>query len=221
MDQPLSTAIILLLLIGLTNAWLQQHRFERLAAHPHRRVALARQATRPPTSRTLLHLSPIGKVEDPDDWIRCVSNSLQRFYGKSLYEEISLAVPAVTADVHSNERHVVISHGTQEDPIYNYANKAGLQFSGYSEDEFVQLPSRYSAPDGSLRADRSVIVQHVIQHGWAIIPEAIRQNKAGQCFLVQRILFFNVYDDNGNRIGQAATFDLENVKPWNDDAVTT
>lgn len=158
---------------------------------------------------------PAGKVDDPDEWLRCVSDSLEQYYGKSLYDELSVSGPGA---IHNNERYVVISHGTQDDPVYNYGNKAGLLFFGYPEHEFVQLPSRYSAPSGALRQDRSQIVQHVLDHGWTIIDEAIRQNKARESFRVRRILYFNVNDDDGKRIGQAATFDRELIEPFSEGA---
>ncbi|GKY95586.1 hypothetical protein MPSEU_000519900 [Mayamaea pseudoterrestris] len=166
------------------------------------------ELSRVPAS-SCLHATSPGKVDEPSEWIRCVSNSLQKFYGKSLYEEMSVAGPE---NVHSNEQYVVVSHGTQVDPIYNYANKAGLICFGYTEEEFVQSPSRKSAPEGVLSEDRNLLVQHVLNHGWTIIPQSIRQNKDGERFLVQRILFFNVYDDDGNRTGQAATFDRYKVE---------
>jgi hypothetical protein len=157
-----------------------------------------------------------GKEFDKDRWVHCISKSLQTLYGTSLFDELGLAD---FEQVHCNQRHVVISHGTQDDPIFNYANEAGLKFFDYSEEEFVQLQSKYSTPDGFLRADRTVIVERVRDQGWVIIDKAVRQNKSGDCFLVHRILFFNVFDDDGKRIGQAATFDRERVVALTGDAV--
>jgi hypothetical protein len=207
MTKSFTVLLPLIVIARVANAWIFQ-KWSRTSFTNQRNTEESR-FSRLSHIALSLQSSPQGKVKDPDDWVQCVSKSLHQFYGKSLYEELSLDGPE---QVHVNEQHVVISHGNQDDPIYNYANQAGLLFFGYREEEFVQLPSRYSAPDGALRDDRSIIVQHVLDHGWSIIPQAIRQTKSGDCYFVHRILYFNVYDDEGSRIGQAATFDRNKVE---------
>ncbi len=40
---------------------------------------------------------------------------------------------------------VVVSHGIQEDPVFNYANNIALELFEMTWDEFTALPSRLSA----------------------------------------------------------------------------
>ena len=61
-------------------------------------------------------MSALGRVEDVDEWIRLSSDCLERFSGKSLFEETSLSS---ATEIDENERFAVLSHGTQSDPVYN------------------------------------------------------------------------------------------------------
>ena len=155
---------------------------------------------------------PPGRVEDIDDWVRLSSDSLQRFTGKSLLDVME-GVDTVES-VHDNERYAVLSHGNQTDPIYNYFNKGAFLTFQWPESEVYSLPSRYSAPDGSLRQDRAKMMQTVVDQDVRTIPIAIRQTKAGDFFQLTNVTLWNVYDDSGEvRLGQTAVFDRTLIQP--------
>lgn len=120
---------------------------------------------------------------------------------------------SVPQDVHSNERYAVLSHGIQEDPIYNYFNKAALLQFEFPESRVYQLPSRYSAPTGKVRNERAVLMKSIEQQDVRMLQNAIRQQESGTLFQIEAVILWNVYDDNGERVGQTAIFDRTKVAP--------
>jgi hypothetical protein len=115
--------------------------------------------------------------------------------------------------VHSNERFAVLSHGTQDDPIFCYFNKAAFLTFLFTEEEAYSTPSRQSAPDGAARQVRQNDIDSSVTENVRHIPVAIRQNKAGDVFEIRDILLWNVYDERGERVGQTAIYDRSKIKP--------
>lgn len=181
------------------------------AIHCHARSAFVQQSNQRRQTHSLHHVIPPGRVHDIDEWVRVSSDSLKRFTGVSLLELMDGV--STIHNVHDNERYAVLSHGNQTDPIYNYFNKGALLTFQWPESEIYALPSRYSAPDGFVRADRAKMMQTVVEQHVRIIPIAIRQTKAGECFQLTNVTLWNVYDDNGVRVGQTAIFDRTLIKP--------
>ncbi|KAG7374027.1 MEKHLA domain containing protein [Nitzschia inconspicua] len=159
---------------------------------------------------TVRHVTPKGRVEDMDAWIQLSSDSLKKITGKSLFDYME----GVTRpdQVHDNERYAVLSHGTQDDPIYCYFNKAALQQFQWTENEIYSLPSRYSAPDGADRTSRQIDVEQAIQQDLKELKSVIRQTKHGDLFEMLNVLLWNVYDGK-KRVGQTALYDRELVRP--------
>lgn len=183
------------------------------AIHCHARSAFVQQLNQWRRTRShLLHrVIPPGRVEDIDEWVRLSSDSLKRLTGVSLLDVMDGV--STIHNVHDNERYAVLSHGNQTDPIYNYFNKGAFLTFQWTESEIYNLPSRYSAPDGSVRSDRAKMMQTVVEQHVRFIPLAIRQNKAGECFQLTNVTLWNVYDDDGIRVGQTAFFDRTLIKP--------
>jgi hypothetical protein len=153
---------------------------------------------------------PAGRVEDIDQWIQWCSDSLKKARGVSLLDYIHVDC---IADVHSHERYAVVSHGTQDDPIFCYANAATLATFQYSEEEFYQLPSRKSAPTvGGERNNRQKIMKDVDNNQVWDIPSGIRQRKDGSLFEFRDVILWNVYTDKGQRVGQCAVYDRALIK---------
>jgi MEKHLA domain len=105
---------------------------------------------------------------------------------------------------------VVLSHGTQADPILNYGNQTALNLWEMQWSDFTQMPSRLTAePD--LREVRSQLLATAAQQGYLKGYKGVRISKTGQRFLIQNATIWRVLDDGGNLCGQAATF--ENWEP--------
>jgi hypothetical protein len=152
---------------------------------------------------------PAGRVADVDDWIRLSSQSLENATGINLLDRMNLET---VTQVHESERFAVLSHGTQEDPVYNYFNRGAVLTFLYAEDEIYQLPSRYSAPAGAVRSNRQGLMQNVKEQDVMVFPTAIRISKTGQQFQLQGVVLWNVYSSDGVRVGQTALFDRDLIQ---------
>ena len=162
-------------------------------------------------------------VSDPDEWIRWSSDSLERVTGSPLWERVQETTASPDPNqVHMNERWAVLSHGIQGDPLYHYFNVAAAQAFHYSHPQAAAgIPSRQSAPPGPERSiRREADVQRARATGVVHIPYAIRQTHAtGSLVAISDLLLWDVFDDQGIRVGQTALFDAHRVVPWvgNDD----
>mmetsp|Transcript_29297 Transcript_29297/g.48425 ORF Transcript_29297/g.48425 Transcript_29297/m.48425 type:complete len:214 (-) Transcript_29297:35-676(-) len=159
---------------------------------------------------------PAGRIEDIDQWIEWTSDSLQQFDNQTLFDFMNVDT---MEDIHNHERYAVLSHGVQDDPIFCYSNVAARTTFQYTEDEFYQLPSRYSAPvGGGERKDRAQIMNDVNNDNLWIIPNGIRIRKDGSLFEFRDVILWNVYH-HGVRVGQSAVYDREKVMEVKDDDV--
>ena len=100
---------------------------------------------------------------------------------------------------------VVVSHGTQEDPIFNYANQAALSLFEMDWENFTQLPSRKSAEPLN-REERARLLDAVTSNGFIDDYSGVRISSSGRRFLIPRAIVWNVVDEAGVFRGQAATF---------------
>ena len=72
-----------------------------------------------------------------------------------------------------NERFGILSHGLQEDPIYNYGNRASLELFEQTIENLCQTPSRYSTVP-SLMDDRDKLIKQIEDVGHGTISDAVR-----------------------------------------------
>lgn len=100
---------------------------------------------------------------------------------------------------------VVLSHGAEDDPIFNYANAAALALFKYEWAEFMQLPSRLSAEQPN-REERARLLKRVTEQGFIDDYSGVRIAKDGTRFLIEKATVWNLLDEEGCFCGQAATF---------------
>ena len=91
------------------------------------------------------------------------------------------------------------------DHIFNYANRTALALFGYSWDELIGQPSSVSA-EPVHRDERRRLLDQVGQHGFIENYAGIRISKTGRRFRIEKATVFNLLDDDGRYLGQAATF---------------
>ena len=100
---------------------------------------------------------------------------------------------------------VLVSHGTDAIPVFNFANDNALKLFEMSWEEFIRLPSKYSADDDN-QADRAELMQRVSRDGYADDCRGIRISSSGKRFLIEGATVWNVIDDQQKYYGQAAMF---------------
>ena len=99
----------------------------------------------------------------------------------------------------------ILSHDTAPDPILNYANQTGLRLFGLTWDELITRPSRLTA-QAPEQAERMRLLTQVCEQGYIDDYRGVRIAKNGRRFLIERATVWNLFDENGGRYGQAATF---------------
>jgi predicted DNA-binding protein (UPF0251 family) len=100
---------------------------------------------------------------------------------------------------------VVVSHGTQSDPVLNYGNRLALELWEMEWQEFTQTPSRFTAEQPQ-REERARLLEAVRAKGFIDDYAGVRISKSGRRFRIERATVWNVIDAAGERVGQAATF---------------
>ncbi|MCA8989909.1 MAG: MEKHLA domain-containing protein [Planctomycetaceae bacterium] len=100
---------------------------------------------------------------------------------------------------------VVVSHGTESDPILNYGNQTALALWEMTIEQFVQTPSRMTA-EPVHRDERARLLERTSKQGFVDDYRGIRVTSTGQRFLIERATVWNLSDASGTRVGQAATF---------------
>ncbi len=96
----------------------------------------------------------------------------------------------------------VMSHGTETDPVFNYANQCALDLFEMTWDNFIKLPSRYSAEMDS-QEERDRILQRVSEDGYVDDYAGVRITSKGRRFQITNAIVWNVFDE-GRYFGQAA-----------------
>jgi hypothetical protein len=106
-------------------------------------------------------------------------------------------------------KRVIVSHGLENDPIFNYANKTALDLFEMNWSEFTSMPSRYSA-EKLEREERDILLKEVSEKGYSSKYSGVRRSKSGRRFMINEAKVWNLIDLKGNFYGQAATFDRWN-----------
>ncbi|HWK53384.1 MAG TPA: MEKHLA domain-containing protein, partial [Hyphomicrobiales bacterium] len=129
--------------------------------------------------------------------------SYQRLLGRPL-------LPAA-ADARAQARALydadfaVVSHGTEDDPIFNYANCYAQRQFEMDWATFVQLPSRLSV-EAANHEQRARLMARVLAQGYIDDYSGVRLAASGRRFIISGAVVWNLHDEAGNYRGQAATF---------------
>lgn len=100
---------------------------------------------------------------------------------------------------------VLLSHNTDPDPLFNYANAQGLQLFELNWQELITLPSRASAETIN-QAARAKLMSQVTAQGFMTDYQGVRISKTGKRFSIHNAIIWNLTDELGNYQGQAAYF---------------
>jgi hypothetical protein len=169
---------------------------------------------------------PPGRVRNITQWLRWSDQSLSRLctdgrggifdrVNAILRQEQPHQQSQLTSayDLHTSERFAILSHGNQTDPVYNYVNAAGFAVFGWPEELYHRLPSRFSAPHGSDRQQRASVIQSTTDRSnITYIDKALRVRYPNATVTLKDAILWNVFDDDGIRVGQTVLFDAYAVE---------
>lgn len=97
----------------------------------------------------------------------------------------------------------VLSHGTDPDPLFNYANATALALFEMSWCELIDMPSRLSA-EPLVREERKRLLSRVATLGYVDDYRGVRISRTGRRFFVREATVWNLSDEQGRCCGQAA-----------------
>ena len=164
-----------------------------------------------------------GCVKNMENHIRLLDNSLTKSRGAGMFDWINEKLQAegsrkkikTALELDMDTRFGVLSHGTQSDPVYNYGNQASLILFEQTIDNLCKTPSRFSTVP-ELMDDRKKLIEQIETRGYGYIDNAIRISDKGNLFMMETILVWTVFDDDDQRIGLAAIYDISSTQPYED-----
>lgn len=113
--------------------------------------------------------------------------------------------PSGFAEKAFNAPFVLVSHGTESDPILNYGNQAALGLWEMTWAELAGTPSRLTA-EAPNREERARLLAAVTARGFIDDYSGIRISKSGRRFRIAQATVWNLLDENQIYCGQAAMF---------------
>lgn len=132
-------------------------------------------------------------MKDPDPgYARLLAESFERLTGRPLGDAWVRPDP-------------IVSHGTEADPVFRWANPAALALWEMDWDRFTRLHSRRSAADEpGVQQDRSRMLAEAREKGWISGYRGLRVSASGRRFLIDDTVLWTVRDGAGAVQGQAA-----------------
>ena len=101
---------------------------------------------------------------------------------------------------------VLVSHGTEADPILNYGNQAALDLWEMSWEELTRTPSRLTA-EAPNREERAHLLARVTRDGFIDDYSGVRISRSGRRFRIDHAIVWNLLTEEGQPAGQAAMFE--------------
>jgi hypothetical protein len=130
-------------------------------------------------------------------------NSFRHWTGNTLLDVND--VPQETAQALFEAPFVLVSHGTESDPIFNYGNRKALELWELSWEELTRMPSRKTAED-VVQEERDRLLSEATTKGFIKNYSGNRTSSTGKHFYIEDTILWNVLDEENLYCGQAAFF---------------
>lgn len=135
--------------------------------------------------------------------VQILLDSYRRLLGEELIERSGDALEQARR-LYEAPR-VVVSHGAEPDPILNYVNRTALALWETDFESLTQMPSRLTA-EPMEREERARLLARTAEKGFVDDYQGVRISRTGKRFRIARAIIWNLEDEHGRRVGQAATF---------------
>jgi hypothetical protein len=139
-------------------------------------------------------------------WIsrtQCLLDSYVRWTGRELIERDGS--PEDQSRRLYEAPFVVVAHGTEADPILNYANQTALDLWATDLATLLSMPSRKTA-EPVHRDERARMLQRTREQGYIDDYQGVRITADGRRFQIRQATVWNLVEPDGTHAGQAATF---------------
>lgn len=143
--------------------------------------------------------------------LQLIASSYFRLTGRSLLPASGASTSAVSASDGNlaealwSAPYAILAHGTEDDPLFFYANRQALTLFELTPQQLMTMPSRFSA-EPVKREERAALLARVTQNGFIDDYSGIRISSSGKRFRIQQATVWNLLDEEGVNHGQAATF---------------
>ena len=136
--------------------------------------------------------------------VQLLLDSFARLLGRELMPRLGSVEEQAERLFHAP--FVVVSHGTEADPVLNYGNAAALALWEMDFATLTRTPSRLTA-ESVHRDERARLLERTLRDGYVDDYAGIRISSTGKRFRIEQAVVWNLVDAAGIRHGQAATFD--------------
>lgn len=146
--------------------------------------------------------TPKTGIGSSEEHARLLADSYRRWTGRELVE---LRPDQDVWDQLFEAPIVILSHGTEEDPVLNFGSRKGLELWEMDWERFTRTPSRLTA-EPMERAERDRFFEEVTANGYVDHYTGIRVSSTGKRFYIIDTTVWNLIDEDGVYRGQAAAF---------------
>ncbi len=133
-----------------------------------------------------------------------MARSLKHWTGRELLAGIFS--PVELAQKVFEAPFVLVSHGTEADPVLNYGNATALALWEMSWEELTRTPSRLTA-EAPNREERARLLAAVTERGFIDDYSGVRISKTRRRFRISQATVWNLLTEDNKLCGQAAMFD--------------
>jgi hypothetical protein len=130
-------------------------------------------------------------------------HSFQHWMGHSLLD--TNGSPEEIAQQLFEASFVLVSHGMETDPIFNYGNRKALELWELDWEEFTQMPSRKTA-EQVVQEERDRLLAQTTTKGFVTNFSGVRISSTGKRFLIEDGIIWNILDEQNQQCGQAAVY---------------
>jgi len=139
------------------------------------------------------------------EMVQLLDVAYRHWTGGRLPAPQSLSEDERLAWLHARAPFALLAHGTEADPLFYYANEQALASFKYPREQFIGMPSRFSASPLD-RDMRQTLLEQVTAHGIAHGYSGYRVDRQGSAFMIHEGKVWTLVDQQGVRLGQAALF---------------
>ena len=148
---------------------------------------------------------PVPQTPELEAHLGRLVRSHLRLTGRELFPGATRLPPGELARLVAEAPFVLVSHGTEADPVLNYGNTTALGLWEMDWETFTRTPSRFTA-EAPNREERARLLERVTSFGFIDDYSGVRVSRTGRRFLISQATVWNVSHNDGSPAGQAATF---------------
>jgi hypothetical protein len=151
-------------------------------------------------------MDTLADIRNRESWSSLTQSLLDSYRQWTGQELIRRTTPEGDLQTLWETPRVVVFHGTQSDPVFEYGNRMALELWEMPLQDFLGMPSRKTA-EPVHQEERRRLLERTRQFGFVDDYRGVRISRSGKRFLIEKALLWTVLNRDGTAIGQAATFD--------------